>query len=100
MYFKIVGMKYYLDKWDDLGLNSLVELKPDKNNKFDKHAIACFYQGNKIGYVAANQTKECKYYIKKHKNNSFIVCGLQGLYQPIAIDIKPKTIIKRKVKGE
>ncbi len=48
----------------------LVELVPEPNNKFDKNAIAIYYQNFNIGYVDKNSCKG----VLKLLNQNFTVC--------------------------
>lgn len=83
MYFTIVGLKYYINKWGNLDIKSEVDLIIE-----NKNAIACYFENEKIGYVAKIEVKDCKKYIKKNKNVKFTVRLKRGLNQPILINIK------------
>ena len=52
----IVGMRYHIDDWnpvsqDIIGLGDLVELRREPDNIYDRHALACYKDDVKIGYL-------------------------------------------------
>jgi len=64
----IVGMRYTLNNWEGCMshrhlFESKIKLKKEPKNKFDKNAIAVFFNNQKIGYVSKDTQKYAK--IKK-----------------------------------
>jgi hypothetical protein len=83
MSYTIVGLKYYIKEWGDLQLNSTVVLTKEKNNKYDKNAISCYFNDKKIGYVSKMENKNCK-------PGNYKVIMKRGLSQPILLEVEAK----------
>jgi hypothetical protein len=64
----VVGLPYYgYEKLkDSIKLNDFLKLIPEPENKFDKNAIAVYWNDTKIGHIAAQETQYVKH-IKKHR---------------------------------
>jgi hypothetical protein len=81
-YYTVVGLKYYIEEWGLLKLGSIVTLKKEPDNKYDKKAVACYYNDKKIGYVSSQENHNFK------NEGEYTVCLCQGFNQPILISVK------------
>jgi hypothetical protein len=90
MTFTIVGLKFYIKEWGNLAINSVVVLVPEPDNKYDKNAIACYFEDKKVGYVSKNQNVECKKYMRTNKKTRYSVCMIQGFTQPVLFEVSKK----------
>jgi len=48
---KVVGVNYVFNKRSPIYIDDIVILKKEKENAFDKNALAIIYNGEKIGYI-------------------------------------------------
>jgi hypothetical protein len=60
MDFHIAGFGHHegLSVISDLRLGTKVELRHEPNNPYDPHAVAIYFNGNKIGYVPQGKNSE------------------------------------------
>ncbi len=57
--FNIAGFTYYdgVDVFDKLKVGAEVLLKPEPDNKYDKYAVAIYFNGKKLGFIPRGTNK-------------------------------------------
>ena len=55
----IAGLQYYevLEVWKKLEIGQALELLPEPENRFDKHAVVVAFEGKKLGYLPRSQNR-------------------------------------------
>ena len=56
----IAGLQYYevLEVWKELEIGNTLDLTPEPDNRYDKHAIIVSYKGKKLGYLPRSQNRD------------------------------------------
>ena len=55
----IAGLQYYevLEVWKKLEIGQTLDLTPEPDNRYDKHAVVVSFDGKKLGYLPRSQNK-------------------------------------------
>ncbi len=56
---------------NDLKPGAKLELERDANNPFDPHAVAIYYENNKLGYIPKNQNEDISIFLDMGHSNIF-----------------------------
>lgn len=55
----IAGLQYYevLEVWKQLEIGQTLDLIPEPDNRYDKHAVVVAFEGKKLGYLPRSQNR-------------------------------------------
>ena len=55
----IAGLQYYevLEVWKDLKIGDALDLIPEPDNRYDKHAVVVAFGDHKLGYLPRSQNR-------------------------------------------
>jgi len=77
----IAGLQYYdvLQIWKELQIGELLELIPEPDNRYDKHAVMVAYKGKQLGYLPRSQNRHIAKILNAGLNPH--EARIQSLYQ-------------------
>lgn len=102
----IAGLQYYevLEVWKDLKIGDALDLIPEPDNRYDKHAVVVAFGDHKLGYLPRSQNRAVSKILRA--GHDAYHARIQSLYSDnpiyerieICLNVKPlKT--KKKIKG-
>lgn len=92
----IAGLQYYdiLEIWKSLSIGDLVELIPERDNKYDSNAVKVCFKGKQLGYLPRSQNKHvAKILNAGHDAYEARIQSLyqhQPMYERVEINLKVK----------
>lgn len=98
----IAGLQYYdvLEIWKELKIGELLELIPEPENRYDKHAVMVTYKGKQLGYLPRSENRHIAKILNAGLNP--YEARIQSLYQdnPMYERVEICLKVKQQKKGK
>lgn len=91
--FLISGISFYKENCKNIDYKSILSMKLDKENKFDKEAIAILYEDNLIGYVPKSN-EYVKNICKEYIQDNLVILNIKQIKNNLGVRVIPETFYK------